>query len=347
MTTDPDVLQAIHGVVHYVVYHLTRAITVPIQRDSYLYWPFIVSTALIAAVAIRRLAGPGMGGASGSWRHVLGARLWWHPSSRADYRLYFANALVLPLVLSPLQFSDDQFAGWASRVLGLESAASQATGAADAGGRLLFSLAFFVAYDFGRFVAHSLLHDVPFLWPFHKVHHSAQVLTPITAFRVHPVDLLVMAWVPALATGLTTWLFNRVTDTPVSVYTFLGLHVLIWAFNLIDNLRHSPVWLTYGPTLGKWLLSPAHHQLHHSYEPRHMGCNRGFDIALWDRLWGTLYVPSGPPEQFRMGLGDGSDGEWNGLMKLYFRPFMEAVQVLTGRRKAAEPDSGRSHASAD
>jgi sterol desaturase/sphingolipid hydroxylase (fatty acid hydroxylase superfamily) len=101
----------------------------------------------------------------------------------------------------------------------------------------------------------------------------------------------------------------------------MGLHVLIWAFNLVGNLRHSPVWLSYGPRLGRWLISPAHHQLHHSCEPRHWGRNRGFELAIWDRMLGTLYVPPVQPETFRMGLGDGSEASWHCVVRMYLRPF--------------------------
>ena len=207
--------------------------------------------------------------------------------------------------------------------------ATEATAAAVASvwSRVAFTIVFFLAYDFGRFVAHTLLHDVPVLWEFHKVHHSAETLNPMTTFRAHPVDLAVMAWVPALTTGAATWLFNKVAAVPVSFYSFLGLHVLIFAFNLIGILRHSHVWLHYGPRWGKWLISPAHHQLHHSREAEHAGgVNRGFELALWDRLYGTLYVP-GRKVEFRMGLGDGTDGEWHNVRRMYVLPF-----VLAGRR---------------
>ena len=330
MNIEPDVFSAFFNAIHYIAYQVSKAFTAPFQRDSYLYWPFITSTIAIALVAIHHSSRKFPETPASHWRDLFGCGLWWHPSARADYRIYFANALLLPLILSPLLFADEQFVAWADALLGRND--SLTSGAADAGplSRLVFTLAFFVAYDFGRFVAHSLLHDIPFLWEFHKVHHSAEVLTPMTAFRVHPVDLLVMVWVPALLTGLMTWIFNLMSPSAVPLYTFLGLHVLIWAFNLIDNLRHSPVWLTYGPMLGKWLISPAHHQLHHSIEPRHLGCNRGFDIALWDRLYGTLYVPSEAPERFRMGLGDGTEEHWNKLLTMYFRPFAENLRRLVG-----------------
>jgi sterol desaturase/sphingolipid hydroxylase (fatty acid hydroxylase superfamily) len=201
----------------------------------------------------------------------------------------------------------------------------------------LFTVLFFIAYDFGRFVAHSLLHDVPVLWEFHKVHHSAETLNPLTTFRAHPLDLLVMAWVPALATGLLTWTFNQVAAAPISAYTFLGLHVLIFAFNLVGLLRHTHVWLHYGPKWGKWFVSPAHHQLHHSCDPRHVGSNRGFELAVWDRLYGTLYVP-GPRERFRMGLGDGTDAEWHRVGRMYVRPFVNAAKRLGSDPVGSDPD---------
>ena len=328
MNIEPDVLAALYNALHYIAYQVTKAVTAPLQRDSYLYWPFIASTVAIALAAIHYASRKFPGAPAEHGRELFGAGLWWHPSARADYRIYFANALMLPVVLSPLLFADEQFVAWANMLLGRNDPVTSDTATAGFLPRLVFTLAFFIAYDFGRFVAHSLLHDIPFLWEFHKAHHSAEVLTPITAFRVHPVDLLIMVWVPALMSGLTTLIFNLMSPSAVPLYTFLGLHVLIWAFNLIDNLRHSPVWLTYGPTIGKWLISPAHHQLHHSIEPRHFGCNRGFDIALWDRLYGTLYVPSGPPEHFRMGLGDGTEGQWNSVTKMYFRPFADSLRGL-------------------
>ena len=208
--------------------------------------------------------------------------------------------------------------------------------------RVFFTIAFFIAYDFGRFLSHSLLHDVPLLWEFHKVHHSAEVLTPMTTFRAHPVDLLVMAWGPALTTGIVVWAFNRFAGGSVSPYTFLGLHVLMWAFNLIGNLRHSPVWLSYGPVLGRWLISPAHHQLHHSCEQRHYGRNRGFELAVWDRLYGTLYVPPVHAESFRMGIGDETDGHFHTLARMYLWPIAGAarairLQVRSALRPSVKP----------
>lgn len=322
MELDQGLLKGIHDVLFYVVFHFSRAVLAFMQRESYLYWPFLLSTVLIAGFVARA----GVKSPAG----FFSPKLWWHPSARADYRLYLANALLFPLLLAPLLLTNGQISTAMNSALGIGSSAGMEGSESVFALRVLFTVVFFVAYDLGRFIAHSLLHDVPALWEFHKVHHSAAVLTPMTAYRAHPVELLLMAWVPALLTGLTTWLFS-VAGAQVGFFSFLGLHVAIWAFNLVDNLRHSPTWLSYGRRPGKWLISPAHHQLHHSYEPRHMGCNRGSNLAIWDRLYGTLYVPSGPPEAFRMGLGDQSDAHWNGVGRMYAWPIMNCIGMARGR----------------
>lgn len=314
-------------IVHQLVFQLTYRVLTPLltflHRDSFLYWPFILSTLLIAMFAWRYTRARGdLDPQTPQWKEFfdryLSRRLWWHPSSRLDYRYYFINGILFPLLVGPLLFNSSSIAAALGNVFGM--AAAPATPASFPM-LLAYTVVFFIAYDFGRFAAHSLLHDIPWLWQFHKVHHSAEVLTPITSFRAHPVDLAVMAWVPALTTGIVTWVFHRYVDPGIGVITFLGTHVILWVFNLVGNLRHWQVWLSYGPMLNRWLISPAHHQLHHSYEPRHLGCNRGFELALWDRLYGTLYVPPQAPEQFRMGLGDDSDGQWRKVWQLYWWPF--------------------------
>ena len=53
---------------------------------------------------------------------------------------------------------------------------------------VIFTITLFVASDFTRYWLHRFMHTVPLLWKFHKVHHSAKVLTPVTFYRVHPVE---------------------------------------------------------------------------------------------------------------------------------------------------------------
>lgn len=331
---DPATFSGWQALLFQVVYFLTRAVLFFRQHDSFLYWPFLLSTLLIGALAWRLGYAQLRASGAATWQEFrqrfLGKALWWHPSSRMDYRFYLVNAVLFPILLGPWLFGENAIARMLDGFTGLAPANVGMVGTAGIGVKIAYTLLFFIAYDFGRFVAHCLLHDVPLLWEFHKVHHSAEVLTPMTSFRAHPIDLALMYWVPALTTGLMAWLFHRFVDNSVGVYTFLGLHVIFWIGNLIGNLRHWQVWLSYGDKLNYWLISPAHHQLHHSAEPQDLGCNRGFEIAVWDRLYGTLRVPSNQPETFRMGLGDGTDGQWCSVSRLYLWPFALAFKRLTG-----------------
>lgn len=316
-------------ILHQLLFNLARAASAIFQPDSYLYWPHVLSAFFIALFAWRWLSL--LSQPRRSWATFFAeyftARLWWHTSARADYWLYLANAVVVPLVFAIFLLDEWRVSTFMSEAIGLTGTGMMGHSAGIAT-RMLFTILFFVAYDFGRFVIHCLLHDVPFLWEFHKIHHSAEVLTPMTSFRAHPLELLLMAWGPLLATGVFTVAFNAIVPDRVSVYAFLGTHALLFLFNLIGNLRHSPVWISYGPIVGRWLISPAHHQVHHSYEPRHLGCNRGFELAIWDRMYGTLYVPGQKPENFRLGLGDGSESRYHNVGAMYLLPFAGAARQI-------------------
>ena len=318
---------------YFVVFNIGTALFAPIKRDSFLFWPFLLTTLVFAMLAWWYWHRGSAGG--NRWtefrQRFLSRQLWLHRSARADYSLYFVNALLWPLLFTSLMFNQFDVAHALDQIGGLSSAGTPPAETVSFIWRAMYTLMFFVAYDFGRFVAHCLLHEVPVLWEFHKVHHSAEVLTPMTAFRAHPVDLLVMAWGGIFFSGLVTWAFNHVSSSPIDLFTFLGLNVLLWLSNTVGNLRHTRVWITYGPRLGKWLISPAHHQLHHSCEPHHMGCNRGFDIALWDRLYGTLVVPTGAEPQFAIGLDDGSSAEWQTVGQMLWKPFVGVAARLRGR----------------
>jgi sterol desaturase/sphingolipid hydroxylase (fatty acid hydroxylase superfamily) len=287
--------------------------------DSLIYWPFLVCTLLVGVFGFWLSHGRTAAALIEFRLRYLSRAIWGHPSAQVDYAYLIVNGVLYPTVVGPLILSGAAIAG------AIHGGLDRAFGPMSAplldgwSARLIYTVAFFIAYDFGRFVAHSLLHDVAMLWELHKVHHSAEVLTPLTSYRVHPVDALLMQVCPNIATGIVTGVTWYLCAGQVGFYTFLGLHAGIAAFNAIGNLRHTHVWISWGPALNRWFISPAHHQIHHSLEARHLGANRGFELAIWDRLWGTLYVPD-REEQFRMGLGDASDGAWTSVGRLYAWP---------------------------
>src|SRR4051812_14229356 len=103
----------------YVSLNLTKALTAFIQRDSVLYWPFALS-ALLVAIAVAYVAHVKSGGMSfrAALRSGLSSKLWWNASTRADYRLYVANALVLPALFAFVLFSDKHVVRWLEGAFG-------------------------------------------------------------------------------------------------------------------------------------------------------------------------------------------------------------------------------------
>ncbi|OYX17947.1 MAG: hypothetical protein B7Z04_13515 [Rhodobacterales bacterium 32-66-9] len=65
---------------------------------------------------------------------------------------------------------------------------------------------------------------------------------------------------------------------------------LVLANAALAALHHSHVWLSYGPVIEHIVISPAQHQIHHSADPKHHDRNFGNSLAIWDWMFGTLYV---------------------------------------------------------
>ena len=168
--------------------------------------------------------------------------------------------------------------------------------------RVLVSLrpGFLLFEDGSRFFVHKAMHRVPFLWRLHRVHHSAEVLTPLTLFRVHPIESVIYffrgLFVFGLISGIFIWLFGR----ELTFFHILGVDALGFIFNLAGaNLRHSHIWLSFG-RFEKYFISPAQHQFHHSKDHEHP--NFGTYLAFWDRMNGTLKRTSFEPQPLRFGL---------------------------------------------
>ncbi|MSO66043.1 MAG: sterol desaturase family protein [Alphaproteobacteria bacterium] len=334
--------------IYAVVFRATLAVLEPflavLRSNSTFFWPYLLSFVALAAVVGAVQAGPLWRRPGRFLRALLPAkRIWWHPSARADYRYYVVNGILFPVLFAPLVVSSAWLAGATQAGLtALLGPVAEPLAVAPTF-RLILSVAFFLAYDLGRYLAHGALHALPLLWEFHKVHHSAEVLTPLTNNRAHPVELIIMALGANVLVGLVTGVFLYAAGGQAAVYTVFGLHAAIFVYNLFGNLRHSHVWLSYGP-LNRVFLSPAQHQIHHSTRREHFGKNRGYALALWDWLFGTLYLPRGR-EEFTMGLGDGSDARWHSVRQMYGLPFRLCWDRWIGRRRdgALAAGQGRIH----
>ncbi len=175
------------------------------------------------------------------------------------------------------------------------------------------------------------------LWEFHKIHHSAEVLTPITALRVHPVGEIFSTQIIALCVGVVNGGFLYVYQGPVAQLTLAGVNALDFLYYTIGayHLAHSHVWLMFPRILREIFYSPALHLIHHSVDPKHRDKNFAFTFTIWDRLAGTLYMPDESEKHtLVLGVGDGEERDFQTVWQLYATPFRNLLGRMGGRRAA-------------
>ncbi|MDB5707055.1 MAG: sterol desaturase family protein [Sphingomonas bacterium] len=219
----------------------------------------------------------------------------------------------------------------------------------------ILTVALFLAYEFAYWLDHYLSHKLPILWQFHRVHHAAESLSLLTNFRVHPVDTIVFATIVALVTGPVAAIAARLLGPAAHLWGIGGTNGLIMLSAVcLTHLQHSHLWITLGPRWGRWLLGPAHHQIHHSADPRDFDLNFGSALALWDRLFGTFRQPAARREALEFGLGAAQPSPHGlraalitpiaGALALTIRPFARrpARPSVIGDHSAASTPSGSS-----
>ena len=190
------------------------------------------------------------------------------------------------------------------------------------------TLVAFLGYELAYYIDHYLNHKIPFLWEFHKVHHTAEVLTPLTVFRVHPIDTLIFIDIVALVTGLFQGMFSYAAGNTISIYAIDQGNVIMVAFLfLLAPLQHSQFWIPFTGLAGRILLSPAHHQIHHSCDAAHYNRNLGSCLAIFDWMFGTLGVPPKEPPRLKFGVAEpGQDP--HSVTAVLIDPIVKALAAL-------------------
>ena len=199
----------------------------------------------------------------------------------------------------------------------------------------LATLIMILTLDFCKYWAHYIHHENRLLWPFHSVHHSAEVLTPLTAYRNHPVFLLIRDVIYSVVVGIVQGVMLFALMGEISLVTIGSANAGYVIFNMLgSNLRHSHIWLSYGPLLEHIFISPAQHQIHHSSALKHHNKNYGEVFAFWDWMFGTLYVPK-EHEILEFGLADGQGNPIEQphptLAAALFHPFVESWKTQANR----------------
>ncbi|BAO55960.1 sterol desaturase family protein [Nonlabens marinus] len=145
-------------------------------------------------------------------------------------------------------------------------------------------LIMFVIADFIQWNIHRLLHRVPWLWEFHKVHHSVKEMGFAAQFRFHFMETIIyktLQYAPLAMIGF-------------GIQQFFVVHML---GVFIGHLNHANLNWDYGPF--KYILNnPKMHLWHHARklpENHKYGINYGLSLSVWDYLFRTAHVPFHDP----------------------------------------------------
>ncbi len=271
------------------------------------------------------------------FKWLFPAGIYKHPSHMTDIKLFIINRLISFFGL---------FKGFAATVTiaafvfaTLTSMFGESTAPAQDGfiPLLVVTLLITLVSDFSVYWLHRLSHEVRFLWPFHRVHHTAEVLTPITTYRKHPVYNLVGILITSVISGTAQGLIIYFLFHEISVLILGSINGAYFLFHILgSNYRHTHITISYGRFFEHIFISPAQHQIHHSIDPKHYNKNYGEIFALWDWAFGTLYISSsdqkleyGMADQYGNKIPQMHNGAWQSLSE----PFGASGRRLITRRK--------------
>ncbi len=190
------------------------------------------------------------------------------------------------------------------------------------------ALAYFVVKDLLDWCVHNLLHRVPALWEFHKLHHSIVDMDWIGNFRFHWMEIVVYQ-------GLTYFPLVVLGVDPIV------LLLVAIASTLIGHLNHSNLDITWGPLRYLFNSSRMHiwHHMKNFPTGRKLGVNFGISLSIWDWLFRTAYWParSECPAQQPDALGyPGMEALPRSLPARLVWPLVQGIRVLLRGKGGAQ-----------
>lgn len=157
---------------------------------------------------------------------------------------------------------------------------------------------------------HVAMHRFAVLWRLHRVHHTDRDVDVTTAIRFHPGEI-------ALSMGIKMGFVALLGAPAASVVVFEAILNGVAMFNhanlkLPAGLEHMLRWI---------VVTPEMHRIHHSLVRAETDTNYGFNLSLWDRLFGTYRARAAKPD-FTLGLEHFQTAAPNGWWFVFALPFL-------------------------
>ncbi|MGD2119679.1 MAG: sterol desaturase family protein [Chromatiales bacterium] len=191
-----------------------------------------------------------------------------------------------------------------------------------------------VVLDFAIWLQHVMVHAIPLLWRLHRVHHADLDYDLTTGARFHPLEIILSMLIK----------FTVIMVLGPSIAAVIIFEVIL---NGMAMFNHGNVRLPQpiDSVLRLFLVTPDMHRIHHSVEDDETNSNFGFNLSIWDRLFGTYRdQPRGGHEGMTIGIHGYRDPKqvtrFDGLLSLPFRGKITAYAINRRQWGSNEDDNG-------
>jgi sterol desaturase/sphingolipid hydroxylase (fatty acid hydroxylase superfamily) len=166
--------------------------------------------------------------------------------------------------------------------------------------------------DLVEYWVHRTFHRIPALWKFHAVHHSVSAMDWLAGSRMHFFEIVTL---------------RALTAIPMMTFGFEpgALKAYLFFVYLYSTFIHSNIgWnLDWAHAL---MVTPRFHHWHHGIEQEAIDINFASHFTIWDRLFGTYYLPE---KAWPEGYGALTSTPPKGYVAQFLHPFRRAPKKGT------------------
>ncbi len=186
-----------------------------------------------------------------------------------------------------------------------------------------------VVMDFTIWLQHVMVHAIPLFWRLHRMHHADLDYDLTTGARFHPLEII-------LSMGIKLALIMLLGPPVVAVLIFEVILNALAMFNH-GNIRLP---LAVDRVLRLAIVTPDMHRVHHSVQDDETNSNFGFNLSIWDRIFGTYKAqPDLGHEKMIIGLNRFREPRDNTLPRMLVQPFIgKADDYAINRRSWKQPE---------